>query len=332
MMDNRKGTTNRVQHALARSAACGMLLLACVCPAMAEYEPTLHSEYQAVYDNGESAWPYAPPYPIEMVGVVINNPLDMLDYNSSGFKQWQVYFQALPGQDDFGGTAVYTNQAVVGLDNWQTVMEQLNFPTNSGGESLRYGDVIKVTATRPGLFYGGKRNINAGHPPETFAENPLAIKILERDTTPSVSDISLMDLMYENGEFRFDASRATGPEHYQASLVHLTDLLLVDPENWGNNGTVMVSQDGLMMPMKLGLDEALGLVDPDMLTTTPFSVTAILDQEAVGGDFMGEYRLWLTSADGLSVVPEPSSLVLSLLGASLGLAMLSRRGRTRRAG
>ena len=46
------------------------------------YKSTLHKEYQAVDSDGASAWPEGsvPPYPIEMTGVVINNPWDMLYY------------------------------------------------------------------------------------------------------------------------------------------------------------------------------------------------------------------------------------------------------------
>ena len=79
------------------------------------------------------------------------------------------------------------------------------------------------------------------------------------------------------------------------------------------------------MPLQLGLDPELGWIDPLDLTTTPFSVTAILDQESGGGPHTGGYRLWLTSAGNFSAVPEPSTWVLTLLGGICGLVMLRRR-------
>ncbi len=305
-----------------------------------EFTPTQHSEYQAVYDDGTSAWVTGGYRPIEMVGVVINNPWQMLNYETSSSPEWQVFFQAVePG--DYGGTAMYMRRfapAFLGGANlfvgtqWNEEMARLNYPVYEPtgelvSEPLRYGDLIRVQANAPGLFYGGKMNINTQHSSDPLKS--FSITILERDWEPTAAQITLADLKDDSDGFIFDENRLVGCEHYQGSLVHLDNLLLDDdPANWYLNNVVTVRQGDLTMPLQLGIDPELGWIDPFALTTTAFSVTAILNQESGGGPHTGGYRLWLTSADGLQSVPEPSSIALAVMGC-IGMIAVVRRQRRR---
>jgi len=305
------------------AASLAGLLLVCAwgVPASADvFTPMLHAELQAVNSLGSSANGIVPGKDfISLIGVVINNPWDMLNSSwSSGDPQWQVYFQAVePG--DYGGTAMYMrsnnpwNPAATPYTElgWYQEMERLNYP-NQANAPLQRGDLIRVDARAPGMFYGGKYNINEQHsvdPTKNFD-----ITILDRGLTPQASLIDLADLKDESNAFIFDQTRATGGEHFQGSLVRLDNLtLLSDPSEWVLDGTVEVGQGSLTMDLKLGLDPALLALTPQ--AGSRFSVTAILDQEMKqGGSLKGDYRLWLTNAGDFSAVPEPGTFVLALLG------------------
>jgi len=306
------------------------------------YTPTKHSVYQAVNSDGTAAWPSGgQPYPIQMIGVVINNPWDMLDYSlsASGVPQWQVFFQAVdPYQfpdlisdpelyaNDFGGTAMYMRKVhprdpniYYTDDQWLAEMQRLNYPNYQGSpvtEPLRRGDLVLVQANAPGLFFRGKYNINEQH--STDPAKDFYITILQRNVPLSAAQITLADLKNPDDSFKFDQTRQTGCERYQGSLVHLDGLLLVNPQNWALDGTVTVKQGNLTFPLKLGIDPALAAINAALLATTPFSLTAILDQEDSGSPYTDNYRLWLTSASDLgaafAMVPEPASLALLAVG------------------
>jgi hypothetical protein len=274
-----------------------------------------HSTLQGVYSDGTPTYLPSPTplsEPITVRGMVINNPGDMLNYSTAASPQWQVFFQATePG--DFGGTALYMRKSTPWLGQnytdgeWASEMTRLNFP---GGVTspLQRGDMIEVTAKAPGMFYGGKYNINEKH--LTDAAYDFSIAILSRGNPLVAAAISLADLKLPDNSFQFDQTRATGNEHYQGSLVHLDNLLL-DSGTWALNGTVMVRQGDLTFPMLLGLDPGLLSANPG---TSSFSLTAILDQEDSAAPYTNNYRLWLTNASDLSSVPEPSSFLLLALG------------------
>lgn len=321
------------------------------------YTPTKHSEYQRVNSDGTSAWPSGgSPYPVQMVGLVINNPWDMLDYSLSASQpQWQVFFQAVdPSQfpglipnpsayaNDFGGTAMYMrknnpmNPNIYYTDvQWLSEMQRLNYPNYQGSpvtQPLRRGDLVLVEAKAPGMFFRGKRNINEMHQVDPAYD--FYITILARDVPLTAANITLADLKNPDDTFKFDQTRQTGCERYQGSLVHLDGLLLVDPQNWALDGTVIVKQtiggNELTFPLKLGIDPALQAINAALLASTPFSLTAILDQEDPDYTYTDNYRLWLTNASDLgapfALVPEPASLGLLTIGLAF-LWMFSRYGR-----
>ncbi len=313
-------------------AVLASVALSTGCAWAVTFAPTMHSEFQAVYDDGTAAWPSSGSAgPIQMTGVVINNPWDMLDYgNSAGQPQWQVMIQAVDA-GDFGGSTLYMRKHIPwdsGQDytdgEWTDEMLRVNYPgdPSQSQPALRYGDVIQVQALAPGLFYEGKYNINEQH--QKSSGYDFSITILSRNATPAAANISLSTLKDASDNFIFDETRQTGDERYQGSLVRIDNLKLLDPADWSLGGTVMVEQGGLTFPMLLGLDPALASINVSDLQTIPFSVTAILDQEDSAAPFTNGYRLWLTSASNLAV-PEPGSLALAVVAALVGLLAWNRK-------
>ncbi len=312
------------------------------------FTPTLHMELQAVLYGpddvqGASDWPAGggEPYPIQLTGVVINNPWDMLDYDNTAVQpQWQIFVQAAAA-GDYGGTAAYMRKYIpwdkdqnYTDEEWSAEMARLNHP-DGVSDPLQRGDRITINARAPGMPYNGKYNVNKKHLKDE--KYNFDIEILERgiDLATLASHITLADLTTGGDDgFIFDGTRATGCEHYQGSLVHLDNLLLVDPEKWGLYQTVTVQQGDLTFPMLVGLDPSLDLIDANLLATNPFSVMAILDQEdpntPESPGFVQGYRLWLTNAGDLTAVPEPAGLVLVLLGSLFMYPIMRKWGRSRR--
>lgn len=313
------------------------------------YTPTLHSELQAVTSTGSTAWPSGTaPYPVQMIGVIINDAADMSNYATySPYVWWQTYIQAAPADvyggytvasGDYGGAALYMRAALPwqGVTIYKTTEEwasEINRVTNN--DTLQYGDVVLIEANAPGMFFNGKFNINEQHladPAKDF--NVTVIGHVD----PTAASIALDDLKNPDNSFIFDDTRATGCEHYQASLVSLKDVQLVSGD-WVADGTVTVQQlipviasipYTLTFDLKLGLDEDLfssAVVDA-VEGGAMFNLTAILDQEDgdSNGYYDGGYRLWLTNASNLSVVPEPGTLVL--LAAAALTALFFRRRRS----
>ena len=201
---------------------------------------------------------------------------------------------------DFGGTALYVGQTVpwnptqnFSDAQWQ---QELNF---LGASTLTTGDVVLVQADAPGLEYNGKYNINVQHwNTINYPGYGFSIQVIGQ-TTPAVADISLSALVDPDGTQIFDPTMATGCEHYKGSLVHLNDLLLTDPGDWGLGNTVTIQQGNLTFPMQVGLDNGLALLNPQTLATRPFSVTAIVDQES--GTYTTGFSVWVTNSANLTM-------------------------------
>jgi len=336
------------------------LLLA---PSLASAIEVTHSQLQSLYyytsttTGGTTTTGYKSKWsvnngntPLQLVGVVINNPVDMLDYSLSSTSpngpQWQTYIQALPGgtyggqavsDGDFGGAALYMMKngynSAYDEAGWESEMTRINNPYMSDGVtqvSLTTGDVISVQANAPGMYYKGKFNINEKHWAESAYD--FTITVLQRGYTPTASEISLANLKDTSDKFIFDnektydqtisgtdyytVDRSYGCEHYQGSLVSLHNLQLANPAaTWADNTTVAVQQqcdDGITRTFNLYLGMGKGLSDSSPGSSL-FDVTAILDQEGSTSGTDG-YRLWLTSTDNISVVPEPGAFTLLVIG------------------
>ena len=317
------------------------------------YTYTKHSDYQAVNALGAGTWPGEGNelYYVALVGVVINNPEDMHDYTDYSVPTdvwWQTFIQAqtLPesiyggytiSSDDFGGTALYmrsTNPksgAVLYELNGEEGgwIDELDGRDGDGmltnAATLQYGDIVVVEAKAPGMFYCGKYNINEKHDNDPAMDFTVTVV---GHTDPVAETITLAALKDEYDDFIFDSSRGTGCEHYQGSLVHLDNLLLLDADGWGLDGSVTVMQGNLTFELQLGIDTDLLSIDAESLETTEFSITAILDQETDrSGPFDVGYRLWLTSASKLTPVPEPGTLALLAAGLAAMLFWRRRIGR-----
>lgn len=318
---------------------CSFLLALPAIASEVTYTPIRHSDYQAVYDDGSAAWPGEDAsgnglleYSITLFGVVINNPADMLDYSvSASSPKWQVFIQATEEAvafGDFGGTALYMMRDNFGDGSqyytnakWGEELERI------GGFTLQYGDLVRVDARAPGMNFKGKYNVNEKH--NKSPDYDFEITVIG-SSTPKAASITLADLKDTNNDFIFREDRQAGCEHYQASLVSLNGLLLDGADDWALDGTVTVKQtvEGIerTFSMKLGLDNDLASIDAELLETTPFSVTAILDQEDnYCAPYTGGYRLWLTSASNLDVVPEPGSLALLVAGGLAAMLLWRRR-------
>ncbi|HQG49558.1 MAG TPA: hypothetical protein PK373_10760, partial [Sedimentisphaerales bacterium] len=69
---------------------------------------------------------------------------------------------------------------------------------------------------------------------------------------------------------------------------------VVDPNAWGPNGTLTVTDGVHTLPVKLGRGN--GIYPGSFNLSQPFDVIGILDQEST--DFRSGYRLWVVNYDG----------------------------------
>lgn len=302
----------------------------------------------AIPTHGENEYPG-----YKLLGIVLNNPGDMLDSTSNYIPsaegtqwkmggQWQVFVQTTDPANDFGGAALYIGQNYgngphhpfngSGLtyaqataysydkDAWEAEVARLSLDG-----TLKAGDIIEVRV-RAGLFYKGKFNVNEQHFNDSYYDFDI-VKIGEGDL-PDPQGIAISDVRYEgaNGAYKFDVDRLAGAEHYQAALVRFSDVQLADDASaWVSNATVTITDgNGYYFPLKLGLDG----FDPSNAPTGTFDITGIFDQEPRSwnpnnGDPQTGYRLWTTDRDWV-VVPEPGTIALLLAG---GLAALLLRRR-----
>ena len=247
-----------------------------------------HWELQATTTTGTSAWVESFPFAIR--GVIVNDPEEMLDYtynpeatasNLMG-GQFQVFFQGVG--DDRGGTALWMaqNYQAMGMSGqdygseWTNEMRRVQYDAN--GRKFRKGDLIEVTA-RKALFRGGKRNINEAH--RITASNDFDVVLVKANVgLPQAEAATLADLVNADGTQIFDATRATGGEHWQGMRVRLDGLRLTNTNGWGKTNwsdrVCTVTDDaGRSFPLRLPLAD---LGEPPA-TTTVFSATGILNQE-----------------------------------------------------
>ena len=310
---------------------------------------TLFSAMQAVDSSGAGTWTVplvGSDQAYRLRGVVLNNPEDMLDGTPNYLEgpmwamggQWQVYIQWIDNpaitydDDDFGGAALWLGQNYgnhywhypdwsynYSDAEWLTEVERVD-----PGGALQAGDLIEVHA-RGGLFHAGKFNVNEQHDNEV---NDFDIIVLDYVGLPTVAEISLEGIKNPDNTFKFSDDRTLldNPEHYQATLVELLGVELVDATGWGNDAELLLrdaDSPDLTIALKLGLNGFDGVTAP----TGVFDVVGIFDQE---GSSDSGYRLWVMDAGQFSGsaqgVPEPAGFVL----AAMGLGLLAAFGRRRR--
>jgi hypothetical protein len=214
-----------------------------------------HTNLQAVTSTGTSAWNGT--HPFTMTGVLLCNPDEMLDatpnflpYNDGENVgkmggEWQIAFQAVEAGDR-GGTFCYMAQNYGNLpwirnsdlsysnEAWTAEVLRLSFDPQTM-HPFRAGDLIQVTA-RVSLFYGGKRNINEAH--STDPANNFEIRLLTPNYgLPAPEVITLADVKNADDTYIFDATRATGGEHYQGMRVRINNLTLLTTNGWNPGNT-----------------------------------------------------------------------------------------------
>lgn len=296
---------------------------------------TSHSTIQAVRPDGSTSFSTGA-FPLKIQGIVLNNPEDMLDSTPNFIPwddgagifqlggQWQIFVQSVD-PSDAAGTAVYMAQ---NYGNLPFIADTLASYSNEDfaaevnrvgiGGTLRAGDLVEIRA-RAGLPFGGKFNVNEAH--STDPSRNFDVVVLQAGRgLPDPLAISIGDVKDANDGFLFDPSRATGAEHYQARLVRLDGVQLVDPSHWGAGGKLLLTDSsGRTLPLLLGINPAF---DSIAAPVGSFSVVGIFDQETFGPGREG-YRLWVTDPAGITAIPEAGSLVLV---AAVAGAVLCFRG------
>lgn len=290
---------------------------------------TPHSTYQAIQANGSSA--YAGGFPMRMRGVVLNNTEDWLDptpgytgtyqpFNLGG--QAEIFVQAIdPG--DFGGTFCWMGQNYGNLPfkadpifnytnaEWTSELGRLNF---FGGDNvsspIRAGDLVEIRA-RVGLFYSGKMNVNEAHSKQPG--NDFEVVLLQAGHgLPAPASIALSDVKDASNHFLFDPTRNSGAEHYQATLVRLTNVKITADTiaNWGTNADLLVEDAvGRTLPIHLGFNPSFASSLPP---TDWLDVIGIFDQADSSAPHDSGYRLLVMNAADVIVVPEPAGLSVLL--------------------
>ena len=262
--------------------------------------PVTHRHFQAVNANGEQT--YKATNKVVLEGILLHPPGDMLDPTPDDMitatfnlgAQWQFFFQG--EGDDHAGTAVFLAQLYDNLpwimpgggysnEQWIAELTRLNAARFSPG------DRIRVTGWF--LSYKGKMNINEQH--NNNSDHDFTIELLERNVgLPKPEVVSLDELKDGQDRFIFDPGRLVGGEYYQGRLIKIEDVNVVDPNGWGPNGEMVVTNGAKTLPVKLGRGN--GIYRGSFNLTEPFDVIGILDQEST--DLRGGYRLYVMNYDG----------------------------------
>lgn len=267
----------------------GTILAGVATAAGAQTAVLTHAELQAVTATGTSAWEESFPFTIR--GVVVNDPEEMLDcaYDPEATESnrlgglYQVFFQAVDAGDR-GGTALWMAQNYQALGfpgqdygaEWTNEMRRVQYDAN--GRKFRRGDLIEVTA-RKALFRGGKRNVNEGH--RIAPANDFTVALVKANVgLPPAEALSLSALVAADGNQIFDATRATGGEHWQGMRVRLDGLRLATTNGWGQTNwadRLCLAADAAGRTFPLRMPRADLGAPP--ATSAFFSAVGILNQE-----------------------------------------------------
>jgi hypothetical protein len=262
-----------------------------------------HQQLQAV--DGDGVGTYSATDKVIVTGIILNNPEEMLDPTSSESGMGGQYQYYVQGEgSDHAGTAVYMAQRYVYMgggvyttDQWSSELWRLNHDPNTG-YTFNAGDRVRITGWY--MFYKGKTNINEKHKNEQFYDVNVEL-VTPAVGLPQPETITLDLVKDSSNQFIFDQTRATGCEYYQARLVRVDDVNIVNPANWALDGTVMVAdKTGRTFPVKLGIGDGFTRY---ACPTGQISVIAILDQESSGYMVCKDgYRLWVPNYDGNGLV------------------------------
>jgi hypothetical protein len=272
-------------------------------------EPTVAEvtnwQLQAVDEDGVGT--YDATDKVIITGIVLNNPEEMLDPtpDAAGYMggQWQVYIQG--EGNDHAGTAVYIAQDYVMVggtgnytdEQWLSELCRINHDPNTG-YTFAVGDRVQVTGWYS--FYKGKTNINTQHQTDPMFDFDVAL-VTPAVGLPQPEVITLNMVKDGNDQYIFDPTRLTGCEYYQARLVRVDDVNIIDPNDWAPNGTITIrDSNGLTFPVLLGIGTGFTKY---ACPRGQISVIAIFDQESSSDTVCTDgYRLWVTNYDGNGLV------------------------------
>ncbi|HTU24131.1 MAG TPA: PEP-CTERM sorting domain-containing protein [Pirellulales bacterium] len=229
------------------------------------------------------------------------------------------------------------NAQVQRLDYYNNDQNTVGGATLSAGQQIQAGDEVIIFA-RGGLDFGGKYNINEEHTATTdYASDPqysfdifyvashgmpTPIALNLNDYNGTTNPTGLWDASTDS--VLFDATRATGAEHYQGDWVTLDAVKLVTPNdpNWVSNGVVTVENAA-----GNEFSVQLGTANFGSAPTGYFNATGIFDQESGMGPETGGYEVWVMNPTDIVATPEPSTLILAAiaLGSLVGWKALRRR-------
>ena len=287
------------------------------------------SQFEAVDSTGLGTYS-ADGFPIRVIGVLLNNPADMLDstpdFNTIPFNlggQWQVFVQTTEA-NDFGGVALYMGQNYGNIPpaltfdpnptpdptqsftnaQWQAEVQRLDVD-QATGHVFQAGDLVEIDA-QGGLFYGGKTNVNDEH--STSPTLDFQMRLVQANYgLPAPIPLTLASI-WDNStnSVIFDPTRQTGGEHYQGNLVTLDNVHLAPNQtaNWTANGFVTVQDaSGRQLVLELGTSSRF---TPANAPTGWFNATGIFDQESpASGPYTGNYELFMTNPNNISTLPLP---------------------------
>lgn len=234
-----------------------MAVLCALGMARAAVQAETHGSLQSVKADGTSAW--SGTYPLIVTGVLLNNPEDMLagdpnflpwENGANAYRmggEWQIVIQAVEAGDRGGTTCwmgqnygnqpwLHNSDLSYSNQDWIGELNRLNY--GADGHHFRAGDLVQITASRS-LFYGGKRNINEAHDNAPEADFTVSL-VTANYGLPVPEIISLEDVVRPDDanpathEDVFDATRATGGEHYQGMRVRMNNLKLANDSSLAN--------------------------------------------------------------------------------------------------
>lgn len=262
-----------------------------------------HQQLQAIDSDGVGT--YDATDKVTITGIVLNNPEEMLDPTSSTSGmggQYQFYVQGEGA--DHAGTAVYMAERYVYMGGgyytdaqWGTELWRMNHDPNTG-YVFQAGDRVSVTGWY--LFHNGKMNVNEKHKTDPFYDMNVAV-ITPAAGLPQPETITLDLVKNSSDQFIFDQNRTTGCEYYQARLVRVDDVNIINPANWAPNATLTIKdKTGKTFPVLLGIGAGFSRYT---CPTGQISIIAIFDQEASSNTICKDgYRLWVTNYDGNGLV------------------------------
>jgi autotransporter-associated beta strand protein len=295
---------------------------------------------EAVNPDGTSSFSVTN-FPTTVMGIVLNNPADMLDstpnylhwdnganiFNLGG--QWQIFIQAYTDPTvggspivngkptDFGGCEVWMGQNYGNLpfkqdsadsysnDQWTAQLTRLNSPTllSTGNTvSLQAGDVVAITGY--GLEFEGMMNINEQH--QINVTPPVFATSTSFSITALETGVPLpAPTVTTLGQLMDSSGNFYYDPTRQTGAEHLQGALVQLDGVRLLSGTWAPNNTVVVTDGSLR-QMILHIANNPNLTappTTAVNVTGILDQESTELSNQNGYTLWLTDSGNVSPMP-----------------------------